>query len=371
VDVLANPLGSAQPINHHGLDDQSLTPSAIRTIRPEQTLKPPQWLLPLYRAYRPTDPYCYYPALAAALRQLLTVSRYSLVVSVAEPLVSHEIILKHSEAFEESTLISVFGDPVPTAADENMMKLRLRRERCKSIATRIADRSAVSIAPTREILDFLAENDHSERRTLVLPHSFDSADWPFPSQSSGPVNERITLLHCGALYYRRRPDNLIEGVLLAQAEKPDLTWRLKLVGSVDPALRLNYISGPGSGLISLSGPVTYTAARSEIRNADILAVIDCDLERNIHLPAKVADYVGACKPILYIGQPTSPTCRLLAPIHPLFEQAQTPLEIKNALLRLVHKMASTNTLAYRRVYDALRFETVYQPINAIARSAIG
>jgi hypothetical protein len=200
---------------------------------------------------------------------------------------------------------------------------------------------------------------------MVLPHFFDGDDWPFSPRRYRTGNT-VRILHAGALYWTRRPDVLVKGFLQYRqtAGKPAM---LQMLGSCAPEIAETLSGLTRDEGIYLKGGVTQSQARAAIEAADILVIIDCDLPQNVHLPSKVADYAAACKPILYIGRPDSPTCRVLSKVHPAFVQATTAESVSSALSLLADLAYILPPEAYRAAYRSLEAQSVLSPLIAAIR----
>lgn len=316
-------------------------------------------LLKMYRFLKPTDTYVHLAGLMRTLRSVLDRNRYRFLVSISDPLASHEAVLRMRRP-QVGKMAFYFSDPVPCVEDRHMMKLRARRVRCQRLACRCVEAAAVCWAAAEETFGFLQGDSKLTERLLVVPHYFDRRDWPFPA-AAAPPGDTITLLHCGALYYTRRPHVLLEGIARFLAGS-GVNLHTRLLGYCDPDIRASIERTRYASFASFEDSVPLSAAKRAITEAGIVCVIDCDLPKNIHLPSKVADYVGACKPILYIGRPDSPTCRLLQGVHPAFEQASTPEEVASAIHRLLERSRTAGPHEYRPAYEKLLVDNAIRPL---------
>jgi hypothetical protein len=316
-------------------------------------------LIKTYRFLKPTDTYLHLGGLLRTLKTVLDRNRYRFLLSISAPLASHEAVLRMRRP-QIGKMAFYFSDPVPCVEDRHMMKLRARRVRCQRLACRCVEAAAVCWAPAEETFGFLKGDSKPTERLLVVPHYFDRRDWPFPPAAT-PPGDTITLLHCGALYYTRRPHVLLEGIARFRAGSA-VNLRTRLLGYCDPDIRASIERTRYASFASFEDSVPLSVAKRAITEAGIVCVIDCDLPKNVHLPSKVADYVGACKPILYIGRPDSPTCRLLQGVHPAFEQASTPEEVASAIHRLIERSRTAGPDRYRPAYEMLLVDNAIRPL---------
>lgn len=316
-------------------------------------------LIKTYRFLKPTDTYVHLGGLLRTLRTVLDRNRYRFLLSISDPLASHEAVLRMRH-LQAGKMAFYFSDPVPCVEDRHMMRLRARRLSCQRLACRCVEAAAVCWASAEETFGFLKGDSKLTERLLVIPHYFDRRDWPFP-RAATPPGQTMTLLHCGALYYTRRPHVLLEGVAAFRAGS-GVNLRTRLLGYCDPDIRASLEHTRYASFASFEDSVPLSAAKRAITEAGIVCIIDCDLPKNVHLPSKVADYVGACKPILYVGRPDSPTCRLLQGVHPAFEQASTPEEVASAIHRLVERSRTATPDEYRPAYEMLLVDNAIRPL---------
>jgi hypothetical protein len=318
-------------------------------------------LIKSYRLLKPTDPYIHLGGLMRTLQTVLDRNRYRFLLSIADPLASHEAVLQMRRPPVEK-IAFYFSDPVPCVEDRHMMRLRARRRHCQGLANQCVKAGAVCWAPTEETFCFFQGDPELRERLMVVPHYFAAQDWPFPPAAKPPT-EVMTVLHCGALYYTRRPHVLLDGVAALRA-RSGVDVRARLLGYCDPEIRASVEDTRYRGFASFEDSVPSGAAKRAITEADIVCIIDCDLPRNVHLPSKVAEYVGACKPILYIGRSDSPTCRLLRGMHPAFEQASSPEQVTNAIQGLLERSRTARPDEYRPSYEMLRVDNAARPLLA-------
>lgn len=372
VDVLAAGRGSPPPTNTHVEEEHVSEVPGLRV----HEFPTPWWArhlakrIPrLYRLFRPHDPWFHLPGMCVVLKNLLTAEKYDHVIAVAEPLASHAAL--------DSALTSIgsarspictfwFSDPVPLSNNRDLLKLAWRRRLIDRLVLRCLARASLVIAPTEEILEPLRALSPSGLEFSIVLHSFDEVDWPWPPRSAtSPLSEQrgLILLHSGALYWTRSP-----WVLLAGAESydkqttPEHGTVVRLQGAMSSAIAAALDTTSFGISVAVESPVKFHRSKLHIVGADILCVIDATLPINLHLPSKVADYAGACKPILYIGPPDTPTCRALRDVHPAFAQAFDELEVAGAIQWLDGRRQEIGIDAYRSCYDRFRRGSVYAPL---------
>lgn len=140
-------------------------------------------------------------------------------------------------------------------------------------------------------------------KTEVIPHPFDDALYPMRPKTK---NKRITLRYIGMLFGRRSPEPLFQALNELFARRQDMKGGLhvELVGYVPhemletPAAR----SLPVDTVSHVPG-VSYVESLAKMYDADILVLIEADVKKNLFVPSKLADYMGACTPIVGIAPP--------------------------------------------------------------------
>jgi hypothetical protein len=298
------------------------------------------------------------------VKRLLKRESYDVIVSVAEPLVSHAALRCMQKFVGAAKQIAWFSDPVPSLSDVQWMRMKWRRRRCCEVAAGCLSFCEAVITVTEEIADRIRSlAGRQAPRITVVPHCFDEDDWPWPPAKQRREGE-VTVVHSGALCYHRSPARLLTGVQHFQKQnggRPAV--RVQFQGAVAKNLQSEVDAWRSSGLASFEGPVDYSVSKESIRQADLLCVIDAELPKNIHLPSKIADYVGACRPILYLGRPDSPTCRCLSRIHPCFAQGHTVEETATALKELIDRRTTIPASAYWKAYKGFTARAVHRWIR--------
>jgi hypothetical protein len=77
------------------------------------------------------------------------------------------------------------------------------------------------------------------------------------------------------------------------------------------------------------------------------------------LPSKIADYVAARKPILYVGSSDSPTCRILRELHPAFAFGKSAGEVSAGLEALIAKSFTIQRADFDEICKIFCLTTAY------------
>lgn len=319
--------------NSHGIDENSFYLGEMNIVRAKA--RSPKFCVALqskiYRLVRPYDPLMQYKGMLFAANRELQKKSYDAVISIAEPLVSHSVFLKCLKKMGEAKRIVWFSDPPPIYAD--MLKLPLRRQKIWTLVKKSCANADIVVSVTNEIKEIVDLISEDKTKSIVLPHTFDPDDWLDCRGNSKVGSGNFTVLHSGALYWLRTPYKLVEAVDQINRLSRESTFKLILQGSIEEKI-LSYINKTPRPYVEIVGAAKLSESLKMMKSCDILCIIDVDLEKNLHLPSKVADYVAARKPILYIGDKNSPTCRVLRGVHPAFAHGNSVNEISKLLIQL-------------------------------------
>ena len=207
----------------------------------------------------------------------------------------------------------------------------------------------------------------------ALNHAFDPADFPHVDRAARPSGQLVTLRYLGSFYGPRTPAPLFAALrLLTEDERSRL--RIEIVGGGRrvPALREAF---GVSACVSLRPGVGYTESLRLMVESDILLVIDApSTQPSVFFPSKLADYIGAGRPLLGISPPGT-TQRILTGLgQPCADTTET--EAIAALLRRIAAAggadwaapAPAQTLPYRIDHTVAAFAEILG-LSAPAREA--
>jgi hypothetical protein len=369
VTVLAAGRGNVEPDNSH-LDGEEISDDKrVKkiTFNSPILIKLIAKLIPrMYRFIRPYDVFFHYTGLYNSLKKILMKDRYNAVISISEPLVTHRALQSCLSSSNKMKQVYWFSDPVPLIANKTLMRLSWRRKIIQKMVIKCLKKNNCIVGVTDEIINPIKQLSNENLKYMVLPHSFDEMDWPWPpilKELKSEQKKKIVILHSGALYWLRNPFTLLDGIEKFNSEKNgDFEFEVILQGVIEDKINKQIKSRVDKVFLNIEGSKNYLNSRKSMSNADILCVIDVDLPINIHLPSKIADYVGACKPILYIGNNNSPTCRYLSKIHPAFAQANDADSVSMALLDLSLKCNKVPIEDYKECYKFFSSKYVYMPL---------
>jgi glycosyltransferase involved in cell wall biosynthesis len=158
--------------------------------------------------------------------------------------------------------------------------------------------------PVRETAARVLENHPQEywSKVRILPHAYDATLYPEPVASG---DGKKLLRYLGSMYGSRSPEPLLRALGLLLSERPELAGRLRveIVGDHEPE-HVQALAGAGlpQDMVSFQPIVDYQTSLRLMRESDALLLIDAPGPGCI-FHAKLADYLGARRPVLGIAPP--------------------------------------------------------------------
>lgn len=208
--------------------------------------------------------------------------------------------------------IADFRDPW-TRIDyfEELRLTRAARNRHLSLERRVLERAdavVVTSPGTARMFRELAPCD-----PVVITNGYDPADF---TEAAPPRKEGVTLVHVGMLDRMRHHPLFWQALERFIRENPERTrsLRIRLIGSVDPAIRRDLEGRPGlAGRLEFAGYLTHAQSVAEMRAADLLlSFIAQAPNSDITIPGKLFEYMAAGPEILHLDRPGSDASALLA-----------------------------------------------------------
>jgi glycosyltransferase involved in cell wall biosynthesis len=259
--------------------------------------------------YRPDAQIGWYPFAVAAGRKALRRERYDLVFSSSFPITAHLAARRLARDFA-LPWVGEFRDVWTDAAEYDSAARRRSDQRTERALLRDAD-AVVTVSPTWANL----MRERGAARVEVITNGFDPTDFPDPLP---PVGD--TASHLGT-YYPGRQD--LGTALRALGEwrrtgaLPNL--RLRFIGSSVPATLRPILDECGlSGSTEVTGFLPYRESLRAVCQSRLLLLAGPAPEAAREavergwIAAKVFEYLGSGRPILYVGDPRADVARLLA-----------------------------------------------------------
>jgi glycosyltransferase involved in cell wall biosynthesis len=303
LEVVRTPSCEISRIGRGGLLGRA--PSDVRPSRPRGLFARIQGAARRH-LYRPDPQIGWLPFGVAAGRGLLRDRRFAAVFSSSFPITAH-LVARRLKADFAIPWVAEFRDPWTELASYDRGWRRRADEDVERAIVREAD---VVVTVSRGFAEVLARK--GARRVAVIPNGFDPSDYP----EAGPTEDVVAYL---GTFYPGRQD--LETALRALAElesrREGLVLRLRSIGAHGPEV-LRQVSAAGIHTPpEVTGFLAHRPALAALSRARLLLLAgpkDLDAADPVvrgWIPAKVFEYLGAARPILYVGNPRSEVAELV------------------------------------------------------------
>ena len=231
---------------------------------------------------------------------------YSAVLTVSPFHSVNPVMVRVKRACPGVRWIAHFGDPWASNPLEERPLARLwnswRESQTVRAATYVTHTSHHALDTVLRTYPFLSRD-----RTRVIPHAFDPGLYPSrPKQR----NDQLTVRYLGTLFGRRSPTPLFKALGRLINRRPDLrdVLRVELIGPMDRHLSAwEAFDDLPRGMVLHRHAVDYVESLKLMYDADLLVVIEADVEATPFVPSKLMDYMGADTPM--IGLAPTGGCR--------------------------------------------------------------
>lgn len=324
---------------------------------------------------------------------------YDIVMTRSMPPESHMIGLKIKEIKPEIIWIASFGDPIAnnpfvlkTTKKISPYSLKNRYIRTMSIREMLSPkrtlknflwekRTKAEQAPFRkeqqlersiiDKCDYMIMNNKFQKeymlgqydkevsqKAIVLPHSFDESLYPEHS-GERPLNDKIRMVYIGHLDDIRTPHLMFKAIRALKGEYSDLPEHLEVLfyGNMSAKEKVYLIDNELLDVVKIKRPVDYKTSLEIMKNSDWLIHIDANLcgvlNENIFFAAKLADYIGAGRPIFGITMFDGAGADIVREMNGI-TVSYTVDEIKNYLYLIVYKGYCADVdISNREKYNAV------------------
>lgn len=260
--------------------------------------------------YRPDAQIGWYPFAVAAGRGTLQRERYDLVFSSSFPITAHLAARRIAREFS-LPWVAEFRDPWTDRVSYDSEARRRLDRRTEDGLLRDAD-AVVTVSPS------WAERlrGRGTRRVEVISNGFDPADYTGGAAGPGTVVSYL------GTYYPDRQDLGTAMRALGQLRRHGLTdLRVRFVGPPPPPVLQQVIEEAGlHPCVEVTGVVSHGEALRALSSSSLLLLAGpaatgqaADIERGT-IAAKVFEYLGARRPVLYVGDLDADVVRLLRPL---------------------------------------------------------
>ncbi|WP_034632889.1 glycosyltransferase [Maridesulfovibrio bastinii] len=295
------------------------------------------------------------PALKLA-EQIVVDHGITRIYTHSTPLVNHLVGLDIVKIFPDISWTAHFSDPW-TLNPYISYRTSLQRKANEHLERKVLDHVSCITVTSQKTRDlFINGFNLKSSKIRVLPHVFDPEMYPEPDKPA----EKTIIAHTGHIYGLRTILPLIEAV---KAEKPQ-NIEFHFYGRIKENER-EAAERQTPGVFKFLDPIPFAESIAVLSRADILLVVDAPLKNSPFFPSKLADYIGACKPIAALTPSSSTTMDILASLspEPLAADSGSAEGIRKLLRRIeagefayptVEKTAAYNmNNSYHQIYEAL------------------
>lgn len=244
------------------------------------------------------------PAAGSAIK-LIKEFNIKNIYTHSTPLVNHLAGLAVKKACPTLKWTAHFSDPWtlnPYIKYRTGIQKRINKWYEKSVISH-ADTITVTSGKTKEL--FVKRLGTTTSKVRVLPHVFDPELY---TRKKKELHKKI-VAHTGNIYGLRSVAPFIEAVAKASPRNIEFHFygRMK-----DDERKMAEEKCPD--LIKIFDPVPYLDSIKVLSGADILMVIDAPLKDSPFFPSKLADYIGAGKPVVALTPLSSTTTEIMRDI---------------------------------------------------------
>jgi glycosyl transferase family 4 len=167
----------------------------------------------------------------------------------------------------------------------------------------------------------------------VIPHCFEPELYPSERTPHGGIVFR----HIGHFYGARGIRPLLEAIRGLLGAKPEALdgVTFELIGRIREGEVADVRALGLESLVRLRPGVGYRESLREMRDADVLLLVEAAAATNLFLPSKLVDYLGSGTPILALTPTRGPAARLLAETGDAFVAPDDVPGITGALARCI------------------------------------
>ncbi|WP_445001085.1 glycosyltransferase [Halomonas mongoliensis] len=248
-------------------------------------------------------------------RRLRDHNHYRVMISHSHEIASHLAAMAIKKANPDLRWVASFGDPIAANPFNESYKFPRLEEDSQTEAEVIqqADRIIVTNAYQQAIMFENQALPVDSDKFFVLPHCFDERMYPsrpaqVRHQTHQAAGERtFRFMHVGMLYkFKRTSEPFMQGAQRLLQRHPELKghFTLEFYGANDRYIQAAADYGL-EGIAIFKGTVSYLESLAVMTQADCLLLRDADfsdlgLQDTPFYPGKLADYLGAKKPVLAV-----------------------------------------------------------------------
>lgn len=283
-------------------------------------------------------------------KKLIKEKKITILYTHSTPLIDHLIGLKLKRFFPYLTWIAHFSDPW-TLNPYKDYKTNFQKQINESLEIKIlqnCDTLTVTSTRTKELFEknfsFLAN------KISVLPHTFDERLYTITKQKNMPK----IVVHTGNIYGLRTIEFFLEALKAFKLQNIEFHFYGKIKESELKLINQYSLHN----IVKVYSQVPYLESLNIILSADYLMVVDAPLDNSPFFPSKLADYLGAKKPIIALTPKNSATHDILKNVNNanFIASSDSIEEIKHILQNLNDPRQEYTNIEYYSMnnYDLLK-----------------
>lgn len=241
-------------------------------------------------------------------------NHYSAMISHSHEIASHMAAMAIKNSNPKLRWVASFGDPIAANPFNESYKFPMLEEDSQTEIEVLqqADRIIVTNPYQRDLIVETQKQPVDEKKFFVLPHCFDERMYLRSNDSNTSGNEHTNpnvfrFMHVGMLYkFKRTAEPFMLGAQRLLQKHPELRGQfvLEFYGANDRYIQSATDYGL-ENIASFKGTVNYLESLTIMTQADCLLLRDADfsdqgIKNTPFYPGKLADYMGAKKPLLAI-----------------------------------------------------------------------
>jgi glycosyltransferase involved in cell wall biosynthesis len=251
------------------------------------------------------------------------------LVTFGQPMAMHLLGLIYKKRFPHIRWTAHFSDPWNHEGYSTSTGLaKILNHKWESDVYKMADRLIFTSPETIESV-FSGRYAAYKHKARYVPHGFDPALYKQPQSNE----DKIRIGYFGTFYGERQPHSLFKAL---RQMPPDILQGVEICfyGAGDGKIYNAETKGLEQHLQFSSG-VDFLKSLEIASGMDGLLVIDAPAETSVFFPSKLADYIGANRPIFGITPPRGASARILCSLRMSVANPDNPEEIAKNLSQFI------------------------------------
>lgn len=268
-----------------------------------------------------------------AARKHLDNERYQSFVTFGQPMSVHISGLKLKKVKPDVRWVAHFSDPWvdnPYNTDNRWVQFL---NRCYQ--KKVFQQADKLVFTSPETVDLVMKNCNSaiRNKAVILPHSFNPDLYP----EQPPKAPQTLIRYLGNFYGGRQPESLFQALeIIKSGKQGTVPFKVELVGT-SVSLMDQIKERKLEDTVTVRSSVGYLESLKLMSESDMLLVIDAPMELSPFFPSKLADYIGANRPLFGIT-PSGASKRIIEELGFLTADPKNPQEIAQKLLETIRRI---------------------------------